>query len=50
MRANLLFRLFVGLAVAALFVLAGRSRGPATATASQGATQPVAAAGDAARR
>ena len=46
MRAQIIFRVLVGLAVAALFVMAGRSRGPASATASQ----PVAAAGETANR
>lgn len=46
MSAHIIFRVLVGLAVAALFAMAGRSRGPATATASQ----PVAAASETARR
>lgn len=50
MNAHLIFRVLVALGVAALFVVAGRSRSPAAATGSQVVTQSVAGLGETARR
>jgi hypothetical protein len=44
MRAQLIFRVLVTLAAAAVFVAAGRSQGRASTKASEAASRPVAAA------
>ena len=50
MRAQLIFRVLVTLAAAAIFVAAGRSQGSARARASGTSSPPVATAGETARR